>query len=331
MIERAIIERARRAIVGRVFPGCVVGAVSADGRRVIVPVGNSTYEEGSGAHEVRAATVYDLASITKSIPLASLASLFVDEGRFRLSDAVIEYLPELYNDYGATIEDLLRYRVRGVQLSTLRHLSAGEIRTFVLNHGFDGPPGESVYTNFPALILGMIIERVGEASVSELGARYFFEPLDMKATTYFPNPVECAPTELDERGEVCGLPHDESAYQFALAHQSAGHAGMFSTAPDLLNFLHALLYSADVGHPMSYISEGAAQGLGWQTTGDFFGSHASPGSFGKTGFTGTSVCVDVQKGRGFVILSNRTYPKRPPDDHAIHTFRSDIADIILST
>jgi CubicO group peptidase (beta-lactamase class C family) len=315
MNERAIIERAQKAVDERVFPGCVVGAVFADGKRMIVPIGSLAYE--SGAHEVRAATVYDLASVTKSIPVASLALAFAAEGKFALADPVARFLPELKNDYGATIEDLLRYRVHGVQLSNLRHMTSDAIRNYVFEHGFDGPPGESNYTNFPAFLLGMIIERVGGKSLESLGRSYFFDRLDMPATTFFPSAADCAPTEIDgfdeltagDRGEVCGLPHDESAYQFAIAGECAGHAGLFSTAPDLLNFLEGLL-RPNVRFTKSNIDIDGAS---------------------KTGFTGTSVCVDPSKGVAFVILSNRTYPKRPTDDSAINAFRADIADIILGS
>jgi CubicO group peptidase (beta-lactamase class C family) len=247
--------------------------------------------------------------------------------KLALSDLVVSFLPELRNDFGTTIEDLLRYRVHGVRLSTLQHNTPEEIRNYVLEHGFDGPPGNSIYTNLPAFILGMIIEQISGESLAALSGRYVFGPLHMNATTFFPNPDDCAPTEIDERGAVFGLPHDESAYQFAIAHECAGHAGLFSTVPDLLNFLEALLHPND-GFTKSILA-GAKSGLGWQIHGDFLGNSAGPRAFGKTGFTGTSVCVDPSKGIAFVILSNRTYPKRPIDNSAINSFRSDIATIFL--
>ena len=292
-----------------------------------MPCGNLTYD--SDATRVQDDTVYELASVTKSIPLASLALAFMQEGKMRLDDKVSSYLPELRNDHAATIEDLLRYRVHGVQLSELRSKTFEEIRARALESGFEGVPGKSVYTNLPAFFLGMVIERIGGASIAELGQRYFFGPLAMSSTTFFPTATGCAPTEIDDeiggRGEVRGLPHDESAYKFALARRSVGHAGLFSTAPDLLKFLGALL---DGRFPA--ITEGAQAGLGWQTEGAFLGRNASTGSFGKTGFTGTSVCVDPQKSIAFVILSNRTYPKRPLDNAAINAFRCDIAEIVLA-
>ena len=336
MNERAIADTIKResdrAIQGKIFPGCVVGIIDASGARMVLPSGRLRYE--ADAELVHGDTVYDLASVTKSIPTASLALTMINHGALHLEDEVSLYLSELRNSHEATIEDLLRYRVHGVQLSKLAVRTFEEVRTHALERGFDAPPGESVYTNLPAFILGLVIERVGDASIAELAHRYFFEPLAMNATTYFPSASDCAPTEVDgfdkptagNRGEVRGLPHDESAYKFAIARRSTGHAGLFSTASDLMNFLQALLAGK---YP--YITEGARNGLGWQSEGKFLGTRASVGSFGKTGFTGTSVCVDSQKGIAIAILSNRTYPKRPADSSAINAFRATIADIILGS
>jgi CubicO group peptidase (beta-lactamase class C family) len=325
-MPKRIDERTQRAIEERVFPGCVVGITRLNRGREIFAFGNFTYESGSstmGEH-----TIFDVASITKSIPTASLALLLIDQGLMRLTDTVVTYVPELHNDHGATIEDLLRYRVHGIQLSKLRSLTFEEIRTHALEHGFDGAPGEYVYTNLPAFVLGMVVERVGGASIASLAQRYFFGPLCMESTTFFPTPSDCPPTEIDERGEVQGFPHDESAYRFARARRSVGHAGLFSSVSDLLHFLDMLLRDG-------VITDGAEKGLGWQLNQPWFmGRECRKKTFGKTGFTGTSVVVDREWGMGLVILSNRTWPKRPADSSSIHsainTFRRDIAEIVCA-
>ncbi|OGG50338.1 hypothetical protein A3C18_00205 [Candidatus Kaiserbacteria bacterium RIFCSPHIGHO2_02_FULL_54_11b] len=326
--------RVERAIAEKVFPGCVVGTIRANSSREIRPFGAFTYEPNS--QKVEENTIYDLASITKSIPTASLALRLVAEGKLRLSDRVAEYLPELKNDHGATVEDLLAYRVKGPRLSILKDKTVDGILEHVFEAGFDGLPGASYYTNFPALILGLVIERATKVSLERLAQEYFFLPLNMSHTTCFPSrdladkKDEIAPTEIDEwRGEVRGFPHDESAYIFAKSERAVGHAGLFSTAPDILNFLEALLCGA-----LPAVFSGAQKGWGWQKAEPWFmGSHFGRGAFGKTGFTGTSVAIDPERGVAFVILSNRTYPKRPPDatsmHSAINTFRADIADIVL--
>ncbi len=330
-----VASRAARAIQERVFPGCVIGVVSRSGERNVMSFGHFTYDD---AQLVNEDTIYDLASVTKSIPIASLVAIFTDEGKFKLTDSVREYIPELQNDYGATIEDLLTYRVRGVQLSTIRNTTSEEILTHVFETGFEGPPGEHAYTNLPAFLLGVILERVAKQTLPALADGYFFAPLAMQDTTFFPmsgftKSRYIAPTEISEDGkDIRGIVHDESARVFALAHRVVGHAGVFSTAPDMLSFLGALLQKK-YGFTKSII-EGAERGLGWQLDQPWFmGKLAGQHAFGKTGFTGTSVICDVDRGIAFVILSNRTYPKRPPDStsrySAINAFRADIADIVF--
>ena len=337
-----IVARVNEAIERKVFPGCVIGVVTKNGARGVFPFGHFTYEPNS-AH-VREDTIYDVASITKSIPTASLVLLLMAEGKLQGAKLVREYLPELQNDHEATVEDLLAYRVSGPRLSVLREKTAEAMLGHIFEQGFE-PRAEAKYTNLPALLLGLIVERATGDTVEHLSQARFFTPLHMERTTFFPfrdlpdKKDEIAPTEIDEwRGDVHGFPHDESAYVFAKSGRVVGHAGLFSTAPDMLNFLEALLHPAHDGDTtsiMGLIADGAQKGLGWQRAEPWFtGTHFGTGAFGKTGFTGTSVVVDPQHGIAFVILSNRTYPKRPPDAASIHsainTFRADIADILLS-
>ncbi len=319
-----LIERhAEQAIEKKVFPGCVIGILK-NGERSIMPFGHVRYERGDA---VSAETVYDLASVTKSIPVASLALELMGEGRFSLAHTVKMFVPELQNHYGTTIEDLLLYRVRGPRLSELaaRLSTYEEIRTHILEHGFDGPPGESAYSNLPAYILGLVIERVAGESIASLAHKNFFDPLGMSATTFFPAASDCAPTEIDPAGEVCGLPHDESARSFAKGRRSVGHAGLFSSAGDLVTFFDALFSGA-----FPAVLEGAVRELGWQINEPHWvGGHS--GLFGKTGFTGTSVLADPERKIALVILSNRTFPHRAATMDAINRFRADIAEAVFGS
>lgn len=323
-MRKEVEERIVRAIEEKVFPGCVIGILKNDARE-IQRFGNFTYEPDS--QQVTEDTVYDLASVTKSIPTASLAATYIAEGKLSVSDTVKTYIPELQNDFGATIEDLLRYRAQGLRLSKLNLATFEEIRTHVFEKGFSSPPGESVYTNLPAYVLGVVLERVGDKSIATQAHERFFGSLKMENTTFFPAKSLCAPTEIDSRGTVQGLPHDESAYLFAIKRRSVGHAGLFSTASDLLAFLQALLLGK---YPA--VVEAAQKGLGWQMNdSNFMGQYAGSKAFGKTGFTGTSIMCDVDRRLALVILSNRTYPKRPQDQSAISAFRRDITDLILGS
>lgn len=325
MVEEKIAQRAQQAIAEKVFPGCVVGVVRANGERAIILVGTIIYDS---AEKVLENTIYDVASITKAIPTASLALMLITEGKLSLNARVREHIPELRNDYDATIEDLLRHRVSGPRMSQLPFKTFEEIRTHIFEQGFSGPPSaKKAFTNLPAYLLGIIVERVGGASLPALAQQYFFDPLKMTDTTFFPHDVErIAPTEIVDGKEVRGIVHDESARVFALARRAVGHAGLFSTVPDLLNFLQHLLMNDGFTKP---VIEGAQKGLGWQVDEEWMGKHRADKTFGKTGFAGTSIVCDIERGIGLAILSNRTYPHRPPDTSAINAFRKDIADIVL--
>ncbi|RJQ33720.1 class A beta-lactamase-related serine hydrolase [Candidatus Parcubacteria bacterium] len=341
-MDELLISRTQQAIRERVFPGCIIGLIRAN-RRIVIPVGTT-----DGKNPVNENTVYDLASITKSIPLASLALTLMQENppRLNLEGKVIEYLPELRNGHGATIEDLLRYRVKGSKMSELQFKTFEEIRTHVLEKGFDlprrslGEDGWGTYTNLPAFVLGLIIERVTGEILPALADKYFFKPLGMNDTTFFPENLDTstltgrsklmlidkwiAPTEIVDGQEIRGIVHDESARVFSRARRAVGHAGLFSTAPDLLKFLEAM-----IAGELPAVVDGAQKGLGWEIGREWMGSKGGKGVFGKTGFTGTSILCDPEKGIGLVILSNRTYPHRPPDNSAINLFRKDIAHIVL--
>lgn len=324
-------NRCEKAIEDRVFPGCVIGVASRGREPQYLALGGYTYDTRSP--RVQENTIYDLASITKSIPTASLVSIFVEANAISLDAAVKEYIPEIQNDYSATVEDLLRYRVRGARMSTIQSRTFEQVRAYVLENGFDGPAGEYSYSNAPAFLLGMIVERVSGSILPALAQKHFFGPLGMEDTTFFPHDIaRVAPTEIVQGEEIRGIVHDESARIFSRVRRSVGHAGVFSTAPDLIKFLHAVLDStASYGS----IARDAEEGLGWQVAEEYFmGSRHSAKTFGKTGFTGTSVCIDRSRGVALVILSNRTYPQRPPDatsqDCTINVFRRDVSEIVFS-
>lgn len=317
---------AARAIKDGVFPGCTI-AIVRKGERVLGAYGTLAHN-GESARED---TIYDMASVTKSIPVSSLILKLIHDGALTLSDLVRTWIPELQNDHAATIEDLLRYRVHGEPMSLIAHLAPKEIQQHIFRSGFTDLPGESHYSNLPAYLLGIIIERVSGKTIDVLARETFFEPLNMQSTFFpvvglgFDVAHSIAPTETLEDGDVVGIVHDESARAFAREGKVVGHAGLFSNAGDMANFLEALLAGS-----FPYIVKGAQKGLGWELNrGAFMGSHFGPRTFGKTGFTGTSVVCDCDRGVGLVILSNRTYPNRPENNAAINTFRYAIADIVL--
>lgn len=350
LYKEPITHEALQAIRDRVFPGCVVGVVRSDGSREIYPFGHFTYEETSPA--VDADTMYDTASITKSIPTASLALQLIQDGRLALTDRLIDYIPEFKNSdrEKVLIKHLLTYTLDGYGLAA-RRLEAGTaagLLELLMTRDFENPPGTVFkYTNIPAALLGLVIEKIYGTTLDVAADEHFFLPLRMTRTTFFPerfSPDTIPPTERDEwRGLVQGVVHDESAYLCKKDGKITGHAGLFSTAPDLLTFLEMLLHRGTF-RGVQYFSEsiieqiqtnqipelGDFTGLGWELNQPrYMGHYCSPHTFGKTGFTGTLCVCDIGKGIGYVILSNRTFPVRPADSGAINGFRKKIGEILL--
>lgn len=352
-----ITKTTNQAIQDKVFPGCVVGIVNKNGERQVLPFGNFTYDESS--QSVKEDTIYDTASITKSIPTGSLALQLIDEGRLKLTDKLIDYIPEFRNSdrESVLIKHLLTYTLDGYGFAStagkiggksMRDITASDLLNLLFTHDFEKRPGTIFkYTNISAALLNLVIEKIASNTLDNLADEHFFKPLKMTRSTFYPEKFpleEIVPTESDNwRGLVHGIVHDEGAYICKKESKIVGHAGLFSTAPDILNFLEVFLHKGTY-QGKKYFSEniikqigtnqipelGDSTGLGWELNQPrFMGDYCTPHTFGKTGFTGTLCICDVEKGIAYVILSNRIFPKRPADSAAINAFRKIIGEIIL--
>src|SRR3990167_10008709 len=102
-MDKEIETRIERAIREKVFPGCVIGVIHG-GVREVQAFGSFTYESDSPS--VSENIIYDVASITKSIPTASLALMLIAEGKLSLGDEVRKYISELQNHYEDTRQKL---------------------------------------------------------------------------------------------------------------------------------------------------------------------------------------------------------------------------------
>jgi CubicO group peptidase (beta-lactamase class C family) len=129
--------------------------------------------------------------------------------------------------------------------------------------------------------------------------------------------------------------HDENA---AMMDGVSGHAGLFSSAEDLLTFAEWIMEEWDRGTVLRDFTRrqnlvpGSTRALGWDTPspqGSSAGSRLSPRSFGHTGFTGTSLWIDPERHLAIVLLSNRVNPTRNNPRWA--PVRGQLADLIMAT
>ena len=189
-----------------------------------------------------------------------------------------------------------------------------------------------------------IIERLTGRALDDLARSYIFLPLGMQDTMYRPPKKlwpQIAPTEIDNNLRhrlVQGEVHDENA--FAIGGVS-GHAGIFSTAPDLAAFCQMLLNGGVYAHQRilrratitqfttpQQLSNGTRT-LGWAvpTEGGSSGHYFSAHSFGHTGFTGTSIWIDPDRQLFVVLLTNRVHPTR--ENTKIQQVRPALHDAVM--
>ncbi len=348
-MESAIKEIVARAVETHTFPGCVVGVVTRAGYRDIFSFGRFTYKHDAPA--VREDSLFDVASITKSIPTGSLALRALEQGRITLSDPVVSLLPELQTRYRdeITVKHLLTHTLdSNLQLSRYKDLPPEEILAAIYHADITSIPGTAFrYCNATSILLGILVERVFDEPLDTLAQSHFFNPLNMTATTFYPpDEIKSAivPSEIDEwrGGTVQGEIHDESAWKLGEI-MVPGSAGLFSNVPDLLTFLEMLLGSGKYRGIRFFKPEtltqlstnqipetGACTGLGWELNqSQYMGSQCSNRTIGKTGFTGCVVMCDLIKGVGLVLLSNYTWPHRKNQKEQINRVRREIADVIF--
>jgi CubicO group peptidase (beta-lactamase class C family) len=314
----------------KIFPGCVVG-YNGYGGCGIIQEGKITYD--SDALRVEGDTIYDIASLTKIITTTGILVLNTNK-QLDLDDPINNHL-NVTTFPGVTIRHILAH-VGGLtlSLSSLKDLPKNEIDMMILNTPPTSEPGEKTYySNQGFYILGKIIEYITNQPLVSFFEENIFRPLGMIDTQA--NPLarlksRIAPTEDDKwRGKlIWGEPHDETAYKIGAL---CGHAGLFSTAQDLLRLGGLWL---DMGKHKNtqivspeLISEGTHDNfpkaknstgdynynfaLGWRLHDrKFIGSLASDNTYAFSGFTGPSLMVDPQKGAVVAIMNNRVHPSR---------------------
>ena len=293
-------------------------------------------------------TLYDLASLTKVVATTSAVMVLFDEHRISLDAPVARYLPAFRRGAKArvTIRELLEHRSglpAGSNLSR-RARSPARARQLVLNTSLENAPGSvQQYSDVGMDVLGFVVEAIAHERLDRFVHRRIFAPLAMTSTTYRPGASlrrHTAPTEIRSgRGHALkGEVHDGDAYALGGV---AGHAGLFSTASDLARFAQMLLDGGSLDGKRIVAESTVAlfthrsagwRALGWDTCagGASCGQHMSERAYGHTGFTGTSLWIDPDRGLYVIVLSNWLH-ERPdgltPPNAILADVRADVADI----
>jgi len=272
-------------------------------------------------------TIFDMASLTKVIATNTAVMQLFELGKVRLNDPVAKYIPEFAQNGkdDITVRQLLTHYsglAPDIDLTPQWDSKEAAYRLAFADTPAQAPGSAFVYSDTNFITLGALVERVSGETLDAYTAQHIFIPLKMTHTRFVPPAAwkaKIAPTEYDENQHMLrGVVHDPRARRMGGV---AGHAGLFSSADDLAKFAQALLnggggiLSAITVQKMTQPEQPPAapvlRGFGWDIDSPFSSNRGDlfpVGSFGHTGFTGTSIWIDPTTQTYIILLTNAVHP-----------------------
>jgi len=346
---RLIADRARRAlqhaITAQAFPAAVAEVGDATKPLWREPFGRLTFD--ADAAPAADDTIFDLSSLTKVLSTTPLMMQQVERGAVALDDPVSLYFDGWQGEDRAavTLRDLLSHTagLRGGWVKLfLEHEGAAAYERAIVRMPLDYPPrSRSVYSDLGFMLLGFLLDRdvpLPTRLATLLGQMGIVEPMQFRPPDLWARRI--APTEVDPWRErlLTGEVDDENA---AALGGLAGHAGLFGTVAAVGDYARHLLQILDgrIGAFRRDTLEefirrqnnapGSSRALGWDTMlpTSSCGTRMSRRAFGHTGFTGTSLWVDPDRGVYVVLLTNRVHPTAA--NTAITEVRAAVHDAVM--
>ncbi|MEO5359631.1 MAG: DUF1343 domain-containing protein [Nitrospirota bacterium] len=292
-------------------------------------------------------TIFDISSLTKVVATAPAVLQLAQQGRLRLEDPVSKYWPE----FKTNGKDAITIRQLLTHYSGLR---AG-LDVFPEWHGYNtglnlilkekpgSTPGTAfVYSDINFAVLGELVRRISSKPLDVYCYENIFRPLGMKDTAFKTPPSahdRIAPTQFRKGKLMQGEVHDPMAYNMG---GITGHAGLFSTADDLSTFAQTMLNMgahknvhilsplmvAKMTSSQSPVNKTVLRGLGWDIDSPYSSNRGilfPVGSYGHTGFTGTSMWIDPVSKTYVIVLTNHVHPDGKGDSLSLRAEISTIA------
>ena len=291
-------------------------------------------------------TIFDLASLTKVIATTSSIMRLEQLGQIKLNDPVAKYIPDFAQNgkQDVTIRMLLtHYSGLPADLDLKQAwngLDEGYSRANA--SALESPPGSTFrYSDVGFIVLGELVQKVSGMPLDQYAQTYIFGPLGMTSTRFNPPPTwvpRIAPTQRDEHtGQLLrGTVHDPTARRMGGV---AGDAGLFSNADDVAKFAEAMLNGGaailspliveKMTTPQQPANYADVRGLGWDIDSPFSSNRGEllpVGSFGHTGFTGTSLWIDPTTNTYIILLTNSVNLK----EGNVIALRTEIATAVAS-
>jgi CubicO group peptidase (beta-lactamase class C family) len=285
-------------------------------------------------------TVFDLASLTKVVAATPAIMVLIERGDVKLDAPVQTYISEFTGGgkETVTVRELLTHTSGlppDIETKTDWHGAATAVQKACAEKLFAPPGMVYKYSDINFFLLGEIVQRVGQMPLQDFVQREIYGPLKMKDTGFLPlqrgiKPSRIAPTEVVNGQPWRGIVHDPTARHMGGV---AGHAGLFTTASDLARYARMLVNLGELDGVRVFKPETVKlmttmqmpagmtmlHGLGWDIDSPYAGPRGKLfplGSYGHTGWTGTSLWIDPVSKTFVIFLSNRNHPTE--DGSVIH-------------
>jgi serine-type D-Ala-D-Ala carboxypeptidase len=351
------------AISQKYFPGAAL--VVSNSQSVLYEKYYGSYTYDAGSKPVEQNSLFDLASVTKAVATTSAIMLLHEKGLIDIDEFVWKYFPDFKmngKEY-ITVKNLLLHNSGLPAWIPFYKTCKNKENVFdticTLTPKFT-PGSEFLYSDLNFILLGFLVEKITGFTLDAYCNENLFKPLGMRNTAFSPGlnlREDCLPTEFDDywrlrqlQGEV----HDEAA---SILGGVSGNAGLFSNARDLAFFMKMMLNEGKYSNPYSRglkeellfkpenvrlftqkflsLNYDNTRAFGWDTkqppVGKFrsqCGELISDNCFGHTGYTGTSVWCDKERGIIVIFLTNRVYPSRGND--GIKFVRPDLHNLVFN-
>lgn len=339
------------------FPGAVLAVIKAGKILKLTAYGDAKqYQQNDlmllRPEPMQTNTLFDLASNTKIFATNFALMKLVSEGQLNINNRVSDYLTEYQGDGRELrqVKDLLTHKAgyppvfdfhrKDTRYGEAFFSQASDTTKQLLLTSVplaSEPSAQHVYSDIDYMILGVLIERISGQPLDEYLEQHIYAPLKLNNTLFNPlkkgfNRQQFAATELSgntrdgrihfdniRTNVLQGQVHDERA--FYSLDGVAGHAGLFSNAPDLAVLCQVLLNKGGYSDTQIFNASSLAQfltpqstdetyGLGFRLAGNnqarrwHFGPYASPQAYGHTGWTGTVTVIDPAYDLAIILLTN---------------------------
>lgn len=322
--------------------GAVVGIGSSAGRDLAA----GGHADAAGT-AMTVGTAFDIASVTKVAATTTALLALVSRGSIRFDDPVDRYLPGTACAPGTTLRHLLQHRAGLWEWQPL-YLEDGDPvaaldripRRYALDDGRH-------YSDLGFLLLGRVIQAVTDAPLDAAVRDLVTAPLGLSHTGFGPVAPPVASSALGDAAErrmvttgepypvlssrrdfpwrdteISGVANDGNC--FHAFGGVAGHAGLFSTADDLLTLGEALAAPdehADLWHPdavADLFRDGPDQdqATGWRSRSVTVDGREQR-MLWHPGFTGCALGIVPAERTAVVLLTNRLLAAEPATTDAL--------------